>query len=204
MTTRTLFLNANSEPYSVLPFEDAINKVLDREVEVVVAYADKFVRSARLCLEWPAVIRSFVMMPTGRKVHFSRRNLLARDGYTCGYCGRRPKDKAGRPLLEELEVEHVIPRSQAVNGLVKLAGGRTVAITSWPNVVTACTACNARKKNRTPAQAGMKLLWTPKAPNGLSRVRIAMVRTEIPDEWKKFLPRESPWADYWDVELDPG
>jgi 5-methylcytosine-specific restriction endonuclease McrA len=34
----------------------------------------------------------------------------------------------------------------------------------WDNCVTACVACNTRKGNRTPAEAGMALLTRPRAP----------------------------------------
>lgn len=79
------------------------------------------------------------------KVHFSRRNLFKRDQMTCQYCGCQPGSS-------ELTIDHVLPRSQ---------GG----ITSWENTVLACVDCNRKKADRTPAQAHMKLLKTPKKPH---------------------------------------
>ncbi|MGO8753162.1 MAG: HNH endonuclease [Thermoguttaceae bacterium] len=70
-------------------------------------------------------------------VTFSRRNVFKRDHFTCQYCGSQPG-------TEELTVDHVIPRAQ---------GG----VSSWTNCVLACVACNKRKADRTPEQAGMKL-----------------------------------------------
>jgi 5-methylcytosine-specific restriction endonuclease McrA len=45
----------------------------------------------------------------------------------------------------------VIPRSR---------GGAT----SWTNLVAACADCNGRKRDRTPAQAGMPLQVRPFQP----------------------------------------
>ena len=67
-------------------------------------------------------------------------NVLRRDGFRCGYCGG-PADTR----------DHVIPRSR---------GGAT----SWTNLVAACADCNGRKRDRTPAQAGMPLRVRPFQP----------------------------------------
>jgi len=78
-------------------------------------------------------------------ISISRERLFARDRYICGYCG-------GCFPESELTIEHVRPESR---------GGTT----TWENVVTACRACNQRKGNRTPEQAGMPLLYLPYRPN---------------------------------------
>ncbi len=71
--------------------------------------------------------------------------LFARDRHVCAYCGG---------LFDETELtrEHIIPFAQ---------NGRD----HWMNVVTACRACNHRKGNRTPEQAGMPLLYAPYVPS---------------------------------------
>ncbi|RDI30224.1 HNH endonuclease [Rhodococcus sp. AG1013] len=48
-------------------------------------------------------------------------------------------------------VDHVFPRSRG--------GGDT-----YDNLVAACADCNGRKADRTPEEAGMPLLWIPRAP----------------------------------------
>jgi 5-methylcytosine-specific restriction endonuclease McrA len=66
----------------------------------------------------------------------SHRNIWVRDGGHCAYCNH--------PLtLRTVTKEHVMPRSR---------GGED----SLLNVVSACGDCNAKKSNRTPAEAGMK------------------------------------------------
>src|SRR3954454_10401645 len=77
-------------------------------------------------------------------VPFSRRNLFKRDHNACQYCGVRPGS-------EELTIDHVIPRSR---------GGAS----TWENCVLACVECNARKANRTPEQARMRLRKPPARP----------------------------------------
>lgn len=85
---------------------------------------------------------------------FTRRNLFARDGHLCQYCGRKFRS-------DELTIDHVLPRSR---------GGDT----SWTNCVLSCVRCNAKKGDRTPLEARMRLIREPKSPRwspylGLSR-----------------------------------
>lgn len=94
----------------------------------------------------------------------SKDMLLARDRYVCAYCATKFSPKW-------LDVEHIYPRSR---------GGPT----SWMNLVAACKACNARKANRTPEEAGMKLHYVPYVPNRyeafiLSRRRILADQMEF-------------------------
>ncbi|MCD6548894.1 MAG: HNH endonuclease [Thermodesulfobacterium sp.] len=100
-------------------------------------------------------------------VVFSRQNLLLRDKYRCQYCGKHLKNPKDRTI------DHVIPKSR---------GGKTV----WTNVVLCCKKCNLKKGDRTPEEAGLKLLKTPKAPKWQ-----ALILEEFPkhkkDIWKVFL-----------------
>ena len=113
-----------------------------------------------------------------RHVRFSRINLMARDGFQCQYCGRRPH-------RAELNLDHVVPRS---------LGGRS----TWENVVTSCVDCNRRKGGRTPRQAHLKLLRKPERPRWtpLANLMWSSVRYQ---EWRPFLSVVD--ASYWNVEL---
>ena len=71
--------------------------------------------------------------------------LFRRDRHSCAYCGLRFHER-------ELQCEHVLPQSRG--------GGWT-----WMNLVTACGACNGRKRDRTPEEAGMPLLYLPYVPS---------------------------------------
>ncbi len=71
--------------------------------------------------------------------------LLERDRHMCAYCG-------GRFKRSDLDCEHVTPLSKG--------GGN-----KWMNLVTACKRCNHHKRNRTPEEANMPLLYLPYIPN---------------------------------------
>lgn len=107
---------------------------------------EDWIRSVNFELQVPRVIRllGFDRVPK-QQLQLNRRNILARDGNVCQYCGR--------PFpSHQLSVDHVIPRSR---------GGTT----SWENVVCACLECNIRKGGRTPREAKMRLIHPPRKPH---------------------------------------
>lgn len=74
----------------------------------------------------------------------SRYMLYTRDHGRCAYCGKELKKT-------EATIDHILPVSQ---------GGET----TWENVALSCSKCNCKKDNRTPHQAGMKLMVKPYNP----------------------------------------
>ncbi len=186
----TLVLSKSYEAYDRITWEEAFKHLCggengEKKVEVIEYHEDRVVHSSNNgeLKEWkvPSVIR-FVdaMTPEIMMVKFSRENIYARDKGKCQYCGSDVK-------LSEFEYEHVLPKSQ---------GGKTI----WENIVVACTSCNQKKGNRTPTQAGMRLLSTPKKPNPKnSRHRISILwRHGMPEAWKAYM-RD---VTYWRGELD--
>lgn len=145
--------------------------------ELIPRDGEPFIRSVKVRFRVPEVLTLKLHdKPRHNAVTFSRRNLFKRDHLTCQYCGVRPGSA-------ELTIDHVNPRSR---------GG----LTTWENCALACVACNARKANRTPEQAGMKLKRPPFRPSwkplyDASSVRIA--------SWSRFLSDA-----YWNVALDEG
>jgi len=83
--------------------------------------------------------------PFEQRPGLTNSKLFARDRNICAYCGGHFAD-------EDLTREHIRPFAQS-------------GVDNWMNVVTACRACNHRKANRTPEQAGMSLLYTPYVPS---------------------------------------
>jgi 5-methylcytosine-specific restriction endonuclease McrA len=135
---------------------------------------EPFIQAVRFRVRVPEVIAlvGYDRLPSAA-VAFSRRNLFKRDRYTCQYCGAQPGS-------EELSIDHVVPRAQ---------GGQS----RWDNCVLACLACNHRKADRTPQQAGMRLRRPPVQPAwhplyGLDQRRI--------ESWSKFVSEA-----YWNVRL---
>jgi 5-methylcytosine-specific restriction endonuclease McrA len=135
---------------------------------------DDWIRAVSFEIQVPRVIRllRFDRLPKQR-VHLSRRNVLARDGHECQYCGRRFPTHL-------LSIDHVVPRSR---------GGET----TWENVVCACLPCNVRKGGRTPYEAHMKLVHTPVRPkrNPLLLMKLSNAKYE---SWRTWLN-----GVHWDV-----
>jgi 5-methylcytosine-specific restriction endonuclease McrA len=202
VVTRTvLVLNADWTPLRVVPWERAVSLLLEEKVSLVESYAGRFIRSASVGVPHPAVVVLRRYQSFRNRVRFNRANVLARDSYTCQYCGAKPVKSSGRPDLTELTLDHVVPRAQSTAGRIVLSDGRTVSVTCWENVVTACVPCNARKADRTPAEAKMPLRARPRIPSGLDLLWMALVQVNIPTEWRDWLPAGSPWRDYWTAEL---
>lgn len=201
MTTATaLLLNADYRPIKVISWERAFMLILEEKADLVADYVGHAIRTVSLSWAKPAVIRLRKFATIEGRVRFNRANLIARDGYRCVYCGISPS-RNGRPDLEELTLDHVIPRAQSKGGTVFLPWSRKrVAVTCWENVVTACRDCNARKADRTPEQAGLRLVSPPRPPTSLDILRMSLTRIKIPTEWTDYLP--DGWAGYWTDPLD--
>lgn len=135
-----------------------------------------WIRTVRFQIAVPRIVRLLGYDKLPRVgVKLNRRNIFARDHNHCQYCGKKSP-------ASELSIDHVTPRS---------LGGAT----TWENVVCACTRCNVRKGGRTPEQANMKLISTPRRPR-----RSPVLTFKLSDSkyasWKQFLDYA-----YWNVEL---
>ena len=148
---RCLALNASFEPITMVPMRRALRLVIDGKAEIVEADAGDHIRSARLVLPRPAIIRlvKFVHVPRRFRRQVTNTFLFARDDYRCQYCHRTQAELRPRECLTR---DHLVPMSR---------GGDN----EWTNVVTACSACNTRKGNRLPAECGMHPLHPPLVPH---------------------------------------
>ena len=163
---RVLILNASFEPLHVCSVKRAI-QLLMTEVAVRVEDADAVLRTPTRAVAVPSVVRlvRYVRRPHRQKVAFNRRNLFRRDDHRCQYCGKRASD---------LTLDHVLPRSR---------GGPT----SWENVVACCRGCNARKRDRTPDEAGMALDRAPRAPRFVFSSAYGLIQ-DVDPIWQRYLP----------------
>ena len=195
-----LQLNADYTPMKVLRWERAVELVLAEKAVTVQPYAGRFVRSFSLAVPWPAVIALRRYARARGRVRFSTRNVVARDHFTCQYCGLRPRLADGRPDREQLTTDHVVPRAQARDGVVYLPWSKQwVNVTSWENCCAACRACNCRKADHTPMQANMPLRQYPRVPTQADVLRLALARVGVvPEEWRIYLP------EGWDLLTDSG
>jgi hypothetical protein len=87
----------------------------------------------------------------------TRKNIFKRDNHICQYCSCKVDSHIAT-------IDHVLPRSR---------GGKH----RWENVVTCCLKCNRKKGDRTPSEAKMPLLSTPKPLkyNSLDPEKISLV-----------------------------
>ena len=144
-----LILNQNYEPLHVCSVRRALVLIFRGKAEHVET-GDEVVRSVSREYPVPSVVRldRYVHAPR-RGVVLSKRNIFKRDNYQCQYCGSRER---------QLTIDHIVPR--------RFSGPET-----WENLVAACVACNARKGDRRPEQAGLRLQRRPKRPNNITFIR---------------------------------
>ena len=162
---RVLVLNASYEPINVCTVRRATVLLLKARAEVI-EKGEGALHSEHLALDRPCVIRLMRYVRIPRDVHrrkITRKAVLARDAYTCQYCGRQANG---------LTVDHVIPRSR---------GGSS----EWDNIVTSCAPCNRKKGNRLPREAQMHPVRRPSPPGPTVFIRIASPR--IPLAWEPYL-----------------
>lgn len=183
-----LLLNADYSPVRVVDWRRAVCLLLDDKVRRVADYADLQIRSARASVPWPAVVTLTRYSRHLCRARFNRTNVLARDAWTCQYCGDAPRTPSGSPRTADLTLDHVVPRSRATNGRVRLPwSGESVPVTGWHNVVAACRPCNQTKAARTPAEAHMDLARRPTRPTPWEATQLFFARQSVPDEWKTYL-----------------
>jgi 5-methylcytosine-specific restriction endonuclease McrA len=158
--TKTLLLNSNYQILAFISERKAIKLLLKEKAEVLSTWKGRKIRSASGCIEYPATLKMkyhIALNPT--KLSFSKKLVLRRDNYTCSYCLEKYRN---------LTIDHIIPKS---------LGGEN----SFTNCVAACTACNRKKGNRTPEQAGMTLKIVPMPPS----------------QYLCYFPGEVDWHDDW-------
>jgi len=120
----------------------------DEWIQLPIRSQDNAVRTAHSIIRVPTVILAvnYAKVPKKRPKLCSK-TIRERDGNRCQYTGK---------LLhpDEGSLDHVLPRSR---------GGAD----TWENLVWSDKAVNARKGNRLPHEAGLKLLSVPRAPKEL-------------------------------------
>ncbi|MBI3468285.1 MAG: HNH endonuclease [Planctomycetes bacterium] len=137
---------------------------------------EDWIRTVKYEILVPRIIRLlFYDKLPKQTVKFNRRNIFARDGNRCQYCGRKFP-------TTELSLDHVVPRSQ---------WGQS----TWTNIVCACLDCNVRKGGRSPRQAGLHLIRPPEKPRRSPMLNLKLTNSKY-QSWKTFLDHA-----YWSVEL---
>lgn len=165
---KVLLLNQGYMPLKLITVRQAVELIMRETAEAVDGIAARL-RTPSGLYTVPSVLRlkHYKNVPDKNKV-WSRRAIVSRDNCTCIYCGKRKGDDG--LARGDFTVDHIIPKSR---------GGKN----TWGNTACACLKCNHRKADRSPHEAGMKLLWEPKRP----RVGYVVVSGDVPEEWKVYL-----------------
>jgi 5-methylcytosine-specific restriction endonuclease McrA len=146
----------NMVPYS---WENWISLPFDEKAE--------YISTVRGRIKVPRVIVlcEYNQVPK-RRPKFSSKAIWNRDGGVCQYTGRKLTPN-------EANIDHVLPRSK---------GGRT----TWTNCVLSHKEVNHKKGNRTPEEAGLKLIRQPYEPKAVPTMFYINNHQNIP-EWDIFL-----------------
>jgi hypothetical protein len=186
---KTLLLNAGCMPVGIIDWQLAVQLVRAGDASLVSSHPTQRVRSQHVDMAMPTVVRDPMRFdPLGLTAN--RENVIARDRHTCLYCGAQPRRPGGRPDMESLTIDHVVPRAQSEYGYVSAPwrGGAIVSLNDWENLATACQPCNQRKADRTPREARMRLRVPPTQPGAIDAIRILFSRVgTVPAEWQEHL-----------------
>lgn len=101
-----------------------------------------------------------------KRPKFTAKNLWQRDEGICQYTGKKLTPNEGN-------IDHVLPKSR---------GGRS----TWTNCVLSHKDVNAQKGDKTPSEAGLKLIRQPQEPQSLPTTFYIENKYNI-KEWDDFL-----------------
>ena len=136
-------------------------------LELPIRDEDPAVNTSRGPVRVPTVIiaANYAKVPLCR-ARFGARAIWERDGGVCQYTGSKLKPGEGN-------IDHVIPRSR---------GGAS----SWDNCVLSHREVNARKADRLPHEAGLRLIRSPAIPRAVP-VSILIRNPHGISDWQRFL-----------------
>ena len=139
----------------------------DEWITLPIRDGDNAVHTVRGAIRVPTVIVAvnFAKVPKKRP-KLCAKTIRERDGNRCQYTVTLLRSDEG-------SLDHVVPRSR---------GGKD----EWENLVWADKDVNARKGNRLPHEAGLKLLTVPRAPKELPVTALIRNAHGIVD-WKLFV-----------------
>lgn len=126
----TVVLNFSWKPLGIVNWKKAITIWSLGKSEIVDTY-DEEIRSPKICIKKPRVIRLLYNVPirfNHATARLTKKNIYYRDNGKCGYCEKKIK-------LNEMTIDHIIPRYY---------GGKHI----WENVVVCCDRCNNKKGNK--------------------------------------------------------
>lgn len=142
---QVLLLNSDEEPLHLTSWRRALVLLLKGKAECVekIENIENYIKIDNTLIPKVIILKDYRAIPH-TELPYSRENIFKRDEYTCQYCGKHLPGN-------ELTLDHVYPKSR-------------LGPDTWENIVACCKECNQYKADRTPKEAGMKLLRRPSRP----------------------------------------
>jgi len=162
--TQCVLLNADYSFMNIVDWKRACRLLANNKVTVV-SYSERWIKGAEgFTTRLPSVMKlvKLIRAVYRARVPFSKKNVLVRDGFSCGYCGLR---------CGKMTIDHIIPKSR---------GGPS----TFENCVSSCRNCNNKKGGRTPSEARMFLKRRPYQPTISEFLRLKLKRLGIDDLWE--------------------
>lgn len=145
---KVLLLNASEEMIRLVTWQKAVTLLFSDKVsapynfdhvyEIQISHDQKFHIPSAI------ILNEYVTIPY-RPIRPTRMNIYFRDSMICQYTGEKLS-------WADATIDHVIPTSR---------GGKN----TWTNMVVCHNRINSKKSDRTPDEAGLKLIRAPKCPN---------------------------------------
>lgn len=140
-----LLLNSENQPLRICSWKRALVLILKGKAECAqsIKNIEDMINIDNTSIPRVIKLNYHVAVPK-TELPFSKENVYTRDNYTCQYCGKKL-------TYSDLTLDHVYPKSRLGPDI-------------WENIVTCCKECNQYKADKTPKEAGMKLLRRPYRP----------------------------------------
>lgn len=170
---QVLLLNASEEVLRVVDWQKAVILLMTgKAISPYMKIKEYQIQSTSGTYRLPKVLMlsQYVSIPHKENLP-TRRNILARDKWTCQYCNRGSKDRT------KMTIDHVMPKSR---------GGDS----SWTNLVAACERCNSVKGNKTPKECNMHLKKKPFRPTSI-QMHLSRLSGNVLDEWTHWLNKKN-------------
>lgn len=177
-----LILNMDYTPHDIWAWQHTMSKLYNEAIDYLYDISGHILKHNKIIrdghgniydLPSVAILKQFIGVHN-KMAPYTKRNIYARDFNICQYCGE--------DASADLTIDHVIPRAHWNPRRFHFK------LNSFENIVTCCRACNLRKRNRTPQQAGMTLIKKPKRITRQQAYanKLAM-RTYIPNDWRQYI-----------------
>jgi 5-methylcytosine-specific restriction endonuclease McrA len=135
---QVMVVDPSMEFRAIVSWPRAVTLIVTNEAYTLLERGpEHVVRSQKLTIRKPLVVVLNKLPPRYTTVvdvnaDAPKKKILRRDNWTCQYCGNYGDT-----------IDHIMPKSR---------GGKN----TWSNLCCACSKCNGAKRNRTPAEAGLR------------------------------------------------